>query len=168
MVFCNYWTSWATGWTSEPVSLSPHRFTHRSGFLNYAAYMQIFFQNFLNSKIHCKKIHWLFNTWPTCAHFYWLLSFPVNFGSENLSPVIFRIYPTFGMSSFWYPRVWQLSPLWRNRLICRVQLIPAYIDVSTLPKILPHIPKGFLSSATPQPCPRYRPDSNLYSLRFKI
>jgi hypothetical protein len=39
------------------------------------------------------------------------------------------------MSSFWYPRVWQLSPLWRNNLICRVQLIPAYIDVSTLPKI---------------------------------
>jgi hypothetical protein len=32
MVFCRYWTNWATGWTSELVSQSPHRFTHRSGF----------------------------------------------------------------------------------------------------------------------------------------
>jgi hypothetical protein len=36
MIFFRYWTNWATGWISEPVSQSPHRFTHLSGFLNYS------------------------------------------------------------------------------------------------------------------------------------
>jgi hypothetical protein len=41
MVFCRYWTSWTTGWTSEPVSQSPHWFTHRSGLWNYGSeYLQ--------------------------------------------------------------------------------------------------------------------------------
>jgi hypothetical protein len=41
MVFYRYWTSWDTSWTSDPVSQSPHRFTHRSGFLNYGCEVSV-------------------------------------------------------------------------------------------------------------------------------
>jgi hypothetical protein len=55
LIIYSIWTNWATGWTNEPVSHSLHRFTRRSGFLNYG--YNLYGKATLASNINKLRLH---------------------------------------------------------------------------------------------------------------